>query len=105
MHGYTDGPTLTHDEAPWPVGWEQDPRIDDGHAHQWERCTLLAGPQRHADDIVIRCAICHVPRCGHSTDDDPCMERRHHTGLHIHLFGSWAPLGGLPESFIDWTNT
>lgn len=30
------------------------------------------------------------------------MERRHHSSLHIHLSGKFEPLGGLPDSFIDW---
>lgn len=103
MSGYAEGPTLQHNEPPWPLGWEQDPRIDDGHGHQWERCLLLAdGPQRHHSEHVVRCSVCHAPRCGHSEDSDPCMERRHHRGLHIRLSGAFAPLGGMPDAFIDW---
>jgi hypothetical protein len=32
------------------------------------------------------------------------MERRHHDGLHIYLSGGFAPLGGLPDQFIDWSD-
>ena len=110
MSGFTEGPTLRHDEDPWPLGWEwqwgwdqTEPdkrrpavRIDDGHAHEWERCRLLAdGQRRLREEFVVRCASCHVPRCGHSNDDDPCMERRHHDSLHIYLSGRFEPLGGL----------
>ncbi len=96
MSGCNEGPTLHHDEPPWPILWEQDPRIDDGHAHQWERCLLLSdGPKRWRTEEVVRCAVCHAPRCGHSDDADPCMERRHHTSLHIYLSGRFEPLGGL----------
>lgn len=91
--GWVKGPTLTHSERPWPIMWEQ--LIDDSCAHLWERCLLLHGPERARTEFVIRCAKCHVPRCGHSQDDDPCMERRHHSGVHIYLSGWFEPLGGV----------
>jgi len=100
MSGYTEGPTLAHDEKPWPIMWEQE--VDETCAHEWERCLLLDGRQRCAMENVVRCRLCHVPRCGHSEDEDPCIERRHHDGMHIHLSGKFEPLGGLPDHFIDW---
>lgn len=113
--GYREGPTLPADVKPWRTGWEWEwawnpderdqrrraVRIDDGHAHEWERCLLLANAVR-SEQHVIRCAICHAPRCGDSTEGDPCMERRHHRGLHIHLSGKFVPPGGMPDDFIDW---
>lgn len=95
MPGYTVGPTLPATEEPWPVQWEQDPRIDDGHPHQWE-CVLLAADGVHRTRIeeVVRCSVCLAPRCGHSIDPDPCMERRHHSGLHVYLSGAFEPVGG-----------
>lgn len=94
MSGYTEGPTLHHNEPPWPLLWEQD--VDDTCAHEWERCLLLAdGPQRGRTEHVVRCAKCHVPRCGHSDDNDPCMERRHHRGVHVYLSGRFELLGGI----------
>jgi len=101
VSGYVDGPTLRPDQEPWPLQWESDPRIDDGHAHQWERITLLAdGRRRRFEEEVVRCAACRAPRCGHSNDRDPCMERRHHRDLHVYLSGQFAPLGGYlrPET-------
>lgn len=93
--GYKSGPTLPPDVSPWDFNWEQDPHIDDGHAHDWETVHLLAdGKWRVFEEDVVRCAICHCPRCGHSKDNDPCMERRHHRDLHIYLSGWFAPLGG-----------
>lgn len=98
MPGYTIGPTIAATDRPWPIAWEQDPLgdIDDGHAHEWE-CCLLAADGRHRLRIeeVVRCAICLVPRCGDSGDEDPCMERRHHRGLHHYLSGWYEPVGGL----------
>lgn len=100
MSGYKVGPTLAPGEPPWPVGWEQDPRVDDGHAHDWE--TVLLGADHRRVEEVVRCAVCHAPRCGHSRDTNPCMERRHHRGLHIHLNGACDPVGGyLPRASGD----
>lgn len=96
MPGYDDGPTLLPQDPPWSIGWEQDPRLDDGHAHHWERCRLIGGNQyRREDEDVVRCRTCHAPRCGSSRDDDPCMERRHHRYMHIHLSGGFRPIGDL----------
>ena len=111
--GYMVGPTLEPGELPWPIGWEwewgwnpDEPdkrrravRIDDGHAHDWELVTIPPHPvtpmmPMMPTERVVRCATCHVPRCGHSTDRDPCMERRHHNGLHITLHGTFEPVGG-----------
>lgn len=90
--GYVEGPTLAPDEAPWRILWESS--VDEGCAHQWERVTVPSLRWR-LEESVIRCATCHVPRCGHSTDRDPCMERRHHDGVHIYLSGAFEPLGGV----------
>jgi hypothetical protein len=94
MTGYVEGPTLHHNERPWPILWEQN--TDETCAHEWERCLLLAdGPARWRAEFVIRCSLCHVPRCGNVDDADPCMERRHHDSLHIYPSGAFEPLGGL----------
>ena len=93
MSGYVEGPTLRDDEDPWPLRWESS--VNESCAHVWERVTLLAGPRRWQAEQVIRCRLCRVPRCGHSNDADPCMERRHHDGLHIYLSGRYEPLGGI----------
>lgn len=98
--GYRPGPLLI-DRDPFPSGWEQSASIDDGHAHLWERCLVV---RTNGDgtvyrwDAAVRCADCGCPRCGSSSDPDPCMERRHHDGLHITLHGRFNPVGGyLPQ--------
>jgi hypothetical protein len=97
--GYHEGPTLSPIEAPWPTMWEQDPHIDDGHPHEWEKVHLIGdGQHRRFTEDVVRCRMCSAPRCGNSTDRDPCMERRHHVDLHIHLKGGWRTLGDLLPS-------
>lgn len=79
------------DEDPFGLGWEQRPQIDDGHGHQWAR--VWVNHSWTAREPVVRCAVCHCPRCGESTDADPCMERRHHRGMHVTLHGRFWPLG------------
>ena len=111
--GYRVGPVLTAPPAPTPRGklirppdaaeeavalivtdpfgdWTRDPRLNDGHPHRWE--TVLLGPPRRVEEVV-RCEICHAPRCGSSTDRDPCMLRRHHRREHVLLFGTSRRLG------------
>jgi hypothetical protein len=83
--GYTVGPTLAPDERPWPILWEQSPTLDDCD-HTWESVLLAAdGLYRARIDEVIRCSVCHTPRCGYVHDDDPCMLRRHHFTCHATL--------------------
>lgn len=94
MSGYVVGPTLRDDERPWDYQWESDPRIDDGHDHIWESCLLLPGKGRGRGDEVVRCMVCHAPRCGHALrDPDPCMERRHHRCPHRYLSGRTLEVG------------
>lgn len=88
--GYWIAPDLPAGEPPWPVGWEQ--RDNDTCLHQWERVVITT--RRHDPEPVVRCRECHVPRCGSSTDHDPCMERRHHRTVHLRLSGKFDPVGG-----------
>lgn len=68
VSGYRVGAVLAPGERPWDCQWEQDARIDDGHAHDWE--TVLLGASDHDRvEEVVRCASCHAPRCGSSHDD------------------------------------
>jgi hypothetical protein len=80
--------------APWPIQWERDHRIDDGHEHEWE--TVLVGPPRHNRyEMVDRCRHCQAPRCDrHNGPHDRCLERRHHGSLHIFPSGEVTPVGG-----------
>ena len=99
MTGYVIGPTLLPEEYPFQndgvPNWEQDKRIDDGHPHEWESVLLMAdGRHRVRMEEVVRCIDCHAPRCGYSTDPDPCMGRRHHREDHRTFTGKQWPVGG-----------
>ena len=90
--GFWLGPTLPVGERPWPSRWE---RTADECPHQrWER-VVVRHHGRTADEPVVRCVFCHVPRCGHSDEADPCMERRHHRTVHVYLSGRFEPVGGM----------
>lgn len=89
--GCMPGPTLAPGDRAYPLGWEQDPDLD-VCAHAWELVTLHYPPGR--TEHVVRCSSCQVPRCGHSTDADPCMERRHHRACHRYLSGRTEHVGG-----------
>lgn len=93
MSGYSVGPTLAAGERPFTVGWESDPRTDDGHSHEWES-VLLPASAGHRMQECIRCSSCGCPRCGQSSDEDPCMERRHHRESHRYLSGRTEKVGG-----------
>lgn len=84
---YEIGPTLAADERPWPITWESQPYRDElGNecTHDtWELVLLAAdGRRRVRVEEVVRCRECHSPRCGHSTDEDPCILARHHRAEH-----------------------
>jgi hypothetical protein len=79
-------------DEPWPFDWEQRPEAD-SCMHQWEHHVTPNG-SGGKPEMVVRCVKCHTPRCGHSNDPDPCMERRHHDSVHIYPSGRFEPVGG-----------
>ncbi len=82
--GYEVGPTIPATEDPWPIQWETSPECRDCDHPHWESCLLEAdGLHRVSVAEVVRCILCHAPRCGHTIDSDPCIEVRHHEGPHI----------------------
>lgn len=90
--GYWTGPTLEVGESACPMLWEQRDGLDDC-PHVWERVVIRFHGQRD-DEPMVRCRNCASPRCGDSTDVNPCMERRHHRTVHIRLDGEFDPVGG-----------
>ena len=57
--------------------------------HSWVTLRLgdvLENP-RDPDEHMVICKGCFVPRCGHSTEADPCILPRHHSELHITASG------------------
>jgi hypothetical protein len=43
---------------------------------------------RNPDERMVICRGCYVPRCGHTTDPDPCLLPRHHEELHLFASGA-----------------
>ncbi len=86
------GPTVESGHVFAP-GWEQDPRVDDGHAHEWES-VLVKTPVSGRLEECVRCTVCLCPRCGHLYDPDPCLLRRHHRADHEYAGGGKEPVGG-----------
>lgn len=90
--GYIVGPTLGEGEQPFPLCWEQSEDVAACVHPEWESVLVRQWGSRLQE--CIRCVECHAPRCGHSTDDDPCMRVRHHRGNHVYLSGTVEPVGG-----------
>ncbi len=78
-----------------PYAWEQDPRIDDGHRHDWHMVVIAPrGTRNPYREAMTVCRDCGAPRCGWTFDNDPCLNRRHHADPHIYESGAVRPLGG-----------
>ena len=43
----------------------------------------MAHTGHRPDEKMVICKACFVPRCGHTTEEDPCVMPRHHEGPHI----------------------
>lgn len=60
--------------------------------HDWWEFRLgdVIEPARllNPDERMVICRRCCVPRCGHTTDPDPCMLPRHHRELHAYRSGA-----------------
>jgi hypothetical protein len=54
--------------------------------------------QERANERMVLCESCWVPRCGHSNEENPCVLPRHHEELHLHTDGS-------TESATSWPGT
>lgn len=46
------------------------------------------------DERMVICRGCFVPRCGHTTDPNPCLMPRHHITEHRYANGGRRPVGG-----------
>jgi hypothetical protein len=42
---------------------------------------------RDPDEMMVICRACYVPRCGYTTEPDPCILPRHHPELHLTASG------------------
>lgn len=54
------------------------------------------------DERMVICQGCYVPRCGHSTEANPCTLPRHHHKLHRYEDGAVEPSDVWPGSEKPW---
>jgi hypothetical protein len=81
----------TRTSPPCPWNWESQPGIDTC-AHWWRLGLVVDWDFM---DWTVYCERCRAPRCPSAlADNDPCMDRRHHRGVHVYLSGRFAPIGG-----------
>lgn len=94
--------TISLPERPFPIMWEQSPNAD-GCTHVWETVSAEQYPGHFV--TVDRCETCHTPRCDSTNEATQCLERRHHSTLHIYPNGYFEPVGGYlrPESPVHQT--
>jgi hypothetical protein len=82
-------------------------------AHRWivERLAAIRPDYMlgsDPDELVVFCRGCFVFRCGHSTEENPCMLPRHHRELHAYADGTveddsvWP---GSDKPFPEWVPT
>lgn len=53
---------------------------------------------RNPDERMVICRSCYVPRCGHTTEPDPCILPRHHRCLHLTASGALEDTSVWPGS-------
>jgi hypothetical protein len=81
MTGYALGPVLSPGERPWPEQWERSIVCMVCPHTAWE--SVLVPPSETSPcDEVVRCTVCHAPRCGGTREDDPCMKVLNHLDYH-----------------------
>jgi hypothetical protein len=54
---------------------------------------LEPGRMHNPNELMVICRGCYVPRCGHSTDTNPCMSPRHHEEPHRYVDGTRREIG------------
>lgn len=89
---------IPYPEHPFPHGWERSSAAEECY-HQWETVRVQTMPPNpnvpDRIETVIRCEICHTPRCDRLDQDrTQCVERRHHSTVHIYPSGRFDPIGG-----------
>lgn len=68
--------------------------------HRWEvvRVGDVVAHPYEPDELHVICRGCFVPRCGHSTETNPCMLPRHHAELHAYADGTYEDDSVWPGS-------
>ena len=80
--------------APWVSVDALTPGVADCD-HRW--VTVRVGDVVRScydpDEQMVFCARCYAPRCGHTSDPNPCMEPRHHRTFHRYANGAREKVG------------
>lgn len=90
-------------------GYDRD-KVEDCEYHPRHRWTIVRVGDviEHPydpDERMCICIGCFVPRCGYTTEEDPCMLPRHHHELHLHASGAveddtvWPGIDKPPPPF------
>lgn len=79
--GYEIGPVLAPGERPWPAEWANTIVCIVCAHPEWES-VLVPAYKGQVIEEVVRCTMCHAPRCGDVREADPCMKVRGHGGYH-----------------------
>lgn len=68
--------------------------------HQWTVIRVIDAKPEHRDpeERMAICKGCFVPRCGYTTEPNPCMLPRHHPERHLYADGSMEPNDVWPGS-------
>jgi hypothetical protein len=58
--------------------------------HRWHVARVIDMKPEHEDpdELMAICMGCFVPRCGYTTETNPCMLPRHHECLHLFADGT-----------------
>lgn len=93
-------PSFAKDKLWLDGGYDRD-QVEACEYHPEHRWTVVrvGDVQEHPydpDELMCICVGCFVPRCGHTTDPNPCMLPRHHRELHEHADGSTEDAAAWP---------
>lgn len=79
----------------WLDGGYDEASVEGCPHHPWHdwwifriRDVIAGGEERWGDERMVICRSCYVPRCGYTTEPDPCILPRHHRCLHLTASGS-----------------
>lgn len=96
-------PQINHTRAQFPFWLEQgqqDPTACKTVKHVWVELMLGDVLERATNPFekMVICKRCYAPRCGHYSEENPCVLALHHTIDHEFLKGGSEPVGGFVQN-------